>query len=77
MGAGKNLNSHVKPSTHFIDLETEAQKTKRVIARGNRNQIFRVLVSRNPALGILTLLRSPAFLALSKLNKVAYIIWEG
>lgn len=77
MGAGKDLKSHVKPSAHFIDLETEAQRSKGVIVRGNRSQIFRVVVSRNLALGKLTLLRLPEFLALSKLNKVADIIRKG
>lgn len=28
MGAGKDLNSHVNPSPHFIDLETEVQKPR-------------------------------------------------
>lgn len=35
MGAVKDLNSHLKGSPHFIDLETEAQRGKRVIARGS------------------------------------------
>lgn len=34
MEAGKDLNSHLKSSPHFINLETEAQRGRKVIARG-------------------------------------------
>lgn len=35
IGARKDPNDHLKPSSQFIDLETEAQRVKIVIARSN------------------------------------------